>query len=50
MIVLDAALEQGRNLVELLRLMVFRKDNVLYSLAHRLISSAEFDRMQAQPD
>lgn len=47
LIVLDAALEQCRNLVELLRLMVFRKDNVLYALAHRLISSAEFDRMQA---
>lgn len=48
MIVLDAALEQGRNLVELLRLHVFREDNVLFPLAHRLISTAEFDKMQAQ--
>ena len=47
LIVLDAALEQCKNLVELLRLMVFRKNNVLYALAHRLISGAEFDRMQA---
>ena len=47
LIVLDAALEQGKTLVELLRLLVFRKDNVLYSLAHRLISGAEFDRLQS---
>jgi hemerythrin-like domain-containing protein len=48
LIVLDAALEQGKNLVELLRLLVFREDNVLFSLAHRLISTAEFDRMQSR--
>lgn len=45
--VLDAALEQGKNLVELLRLHVFREDNVVFPLAHRLISSAEFDAMQS---
>ena len=48
MIVLDAALEQGKNLVELLRLHVFREDNVVFSLAHRLISTAEFDEMQSR--
>jgi len=48
MIVLDAALEQGKNLVELLRLHVFREDNVVFSLAHRLISGAEFDAMQSR--
>jgi len=47
MIVLDAALEQGKNLVELLRLHVFREDNVVFTLAHRLISQAEFDEMQS---
>jgi len=47
MIVLDAALEQGKNLVELLRLHVFREDNVVFPLAHRLISRAEFDAMQS---
>ncbi len=47
MIVLDAALEQGKNLVELLRLHVFREDNVIFTLAHRLISTAEFDRLQS---
>jgi iron-sulfur cluster repair protein YtfE (RIC family) len=48
MTVLDAALEQGKNLVELLRLHVFREDNVVFSLAHRLISTAEFDQMQSK--
>ncbi len=48
MIVLDAALEQGKNLVELLRLHVFREDNVVFALAHRLISTAELDRMQSK--
>jgi iron-sulfur cluster repair protein YtfE (RIC family) len=45
MIVLDAALEQGRNLVELLRLHVFREDNIVFPLAHGLISRTEFDGM-----
>ena len=48
MIVLDAALEQGKNLAELLRLHIFREDNVVFSLAHRLISAAEFDQMQSR--
>ncbi len=48
LIVLDAALEQGKNLVELLRLHIFREDNVVFSLAHRLISRAEFDQMQSR--
>ena len=48
MVVLDAALEQGKNLVELLRLHVFREDNIVFALAHRLISTAEFDQMQSR--
>ena len=48
MIVLDAALEQGKNLVELLRLHIFREDNVVFILAHRLISTAKFDEMQSR--
>lgn len=47
LIVLDAALEQSKNLVELLRLLIFRKHNVLYSLAHRLITIDEFDQLQS---
>ena len=48
MVVLDAALEQGKNLVELLRLHVFREDNTVFPLAHRLISGAEFDELQSK--
>ncbi len=48
MIVVDAALEQSKNLIELLRLHIFREDNVVFPLAHRLISPAEFDAMQAR--
>ena len=48
LIVLDAALEQGKNLVELLRLHIFREDNVVFSLAHRLFSRADFDQMQSR--
>lgn len=48
MVVLDAALEQGKNLAELLRLHVFREDNVVFPLAHQLISTAEFDQMQSR--
>jgi hemerythrin-like domain-containing protein len=48
MAVLDAALEQGKNLVELLRLHVFREDNMVFSLAHRLIAAAELDAIQPQ--
>lgn len=45
LIVLDAALEQARFLVELLRLHVFREDNVVFPLAHQLLTAAEFERM-----
>jgi hemerythrin-like domain-containing protein len=48
LIVLDAALEQGKNLVELLRLHIFREDNVVFSSAHRLIFGTEFDTMQSK--
>ena len=47
LVVLDAALEQSKNLVELLRLLIFRKHNVLYSLAHRLITTDEFEQLQS---
>ena len=43
--VLDAALEQGKFLVELLRLHVFREDNLIFPMAHRLITAAEFEQM-----
>lgn len=46
--VLDATLEQGKNLVELLRLHIFRENNIVFSFAHRLISQGEFDAMRSK--
>jgi hemerythrin-like domain-containing protein len=46
LILQDAALRQAKSLVELLRLHVFREDNIVFSLAHRLISAEEFARMR----
>lgn len=45
LIVLDAALEQAKFLVELLRLHVFREDQVVFPLAHQLITPTEFEQM-----
>lgn len=45
LIILDAALEQSKFLVELLRLHVFREDNLIFPLAHQLITAAEFEQM-----
>jgi hemerythrin-like domain-containing protein len=45
LIVLDAALEQGKNLVELMRLHIFREDNIVFPQAHRLILHSEFDEI-----
>lgn len=39
----DAAIEQAKSLVELLRLHMFREDNVVFSLAHKYITAEEFD-------
>lgn len=48
LVVLDAALEQGKNLVELMRLHIFREDNVVFASAHKLVSGSEFDQMQSK--
>lgn len=47
-IVLDAALEQGKALVEVLRLHIFREDSVAFSLAVKYISDKEFRKMEKQ--
>ena len=44
-IVLDAAVNQGKNLIEHLRLHIFREDNVVFTEAHHHITGEEFDRM-----
>jgi len=43
---LDAALNQGRDLIELLRLHIFREDNIVFMLAHKYITITEFNEMQ----
>lgn len=50
LLVLDSALEQAKSLVELLRLHLFREDNVVFPLAHRLITLGELDAMQTRAD
>ena len=42
LMVLDAALEQGKALVELLRLHIFREDCIVFPLANKYIDSGEF--------
>ena len=44
-IVINAAVREVTNLVELLRLHMFREDNILFASANRLISPVELDRM-----
>lgn len=48
LIVLEASLRQVMDLVELLRLHMFREDNIVFASAHRLIAGAEFDAMSSR--
>ncbi len=41
----DVAYDNGRELVEMLRLHIYREDNILFPLAHQLISREEFDKL-----
>lgn len=45
-LVLDAAVEQGKALVELLKLHIFREDNIVFSLAQKFIKKEEFAEME----
>jgi len=50
-IVLDAAIEQGKALVEMMRLHIFREDNVVFVQAQNSISKGDLDEMdQAMKD
>ncbi len=42
---ISAGLREAEKLVELLRLHVFREDNIVFAAAHRLISAAELDEI-----
>lgn len=44
-LVLDAALEQAKTLVELLRLHIFREEHIVFPLAHRYATPDELDEM-----
>lgn len=48
LVVRDAALRHVGSLVELLRLHMFREDNIVFSSAHRLLSAEDLDRMQSE--
>lgn len=45
--VIDAALRETTNLVELLRLHIFREDNIVFPSTQRLISAREMDAMRS---
>lgn len=45
LVLLDTALEQGKALVELMKLHIFREDQIVFAQAHRLISEEEFENI-----
>ena len=47
-LVVDAALTQGKLLVELTRLHIFREDNVVFPLAHQHLSQSVLDEMATE--
>jgi hemerythrin-like domain-containing protein len=47
-VLVDTAVEQGKSLVELIRLHIFREDNVVFSLAMKYLSADEFSEMENQ--
>lgn len=47
-IVLDAAIEQGKVLIEMLRLHIFREENVVFIQAQKNINEQEFNEMLQQ--
>lgn len=47
-ITLDTAVEQGKSLIELIRLHIFREDNILFPLAQKYIKKEEFDEMEVK--
>ena len=45
LLVLDAALEQGKEFVELIRLHIFREDNIVFPAAHKHIGKKALDKL-----
>ena len=46
LVILDLAIEQGKALVELMKVHIFREDNIVFSLAQKLISKDEFKHLK----
>ncbi|MEP7267510.1 MAG: hemerythrin domain-containing protein [Saprospiraceae bacterium] len=44
-LLIDTAIEQGLALVELLRLHIFREDNVVFPLAHKYLTESDFEKI-----
>jgi len=50
LVALDAAIEQGKSLVELLRLHIFREDHIIFPLAHQHIDAERLEDMEGADD
>jgi hemerythrin-like domain-containing protein len=48
LILVDMAVEQGNSLIELMRLHIFREDNVVFALAQKHLSAEDFHKMEIQ--
>lgn len=48
LMVMDAAIEQGKGLVEMLKLHIFREDNIVFAQADKLLTKEELDHMAQQ--
>ncbi len=44
-LLMDTAIEQGLSLVELLRLHIFREDNVVFPLAHKYLTQSDYEKI-----
>lgn len=47
-VLVDTAIEQGNALIELLRLHIFREDNVVFALATKYLTEGDFIKMEEQ--
>ena len=47
LVVLDMAIEQGKSLVETLKLHVFREEHIVFPLAQKYLSHEELDHMMS---
>ena len=45
-VLIDTAMEQGNSLIELLRLHIFRENNVVFALAQKYFTAEEFTKME----